>query len=76
MNKEKTYTATWKKYLPVIKIYLKKDLSNSQSLKINSSDFSIGNRPASGFKFNLKIKNRDLINRPTGSVVGDNLLNY
>lgn len=73
MKHEKTYTFIWRKYLAVIKIHLKRDLSSEQSFQINSSDFTIGNRPSSGFKFSLKIKEGKLINAPTGSVVGDNL---
>lgn len=73
MQNEKTYTAIWRKYLAVIKIHLKKDLNTERSFGINSSDFKVGNRPASGFKFSLKIKDGKLINAPTGSVVGDNL---
>jgi hypothetical protein len=33
------FTQTWKKYLPVIKLFLKRSLKEEQSLSLNSSDF-------------------------------------
>ena len=33
------FTQTWKKYLPVIKLFLKRSIKEEQSLSLNSSDF-------------------------------------
>jgi len=37
-----TYTYAWKKYLPLIKLYLKKSAAGLQSVKLDSIDFTKG----------------------------------
>jgi hypothetical protein len=39
-----TYTFTWKKYLPVIRLLLKRSATGVQSVKLDSMDFNKGNR--------------------------------
>lgn len=52
------YIVTWNKYLPVIKILLKRAVAGDQSLVLNSSDFQ---RTAmvkkTGFSFTLQFSN-------------------
>ncbi|MFL5740149.1 MAG: hypothetical protein ACJ75B_08020 [Flavisolibacter sp.] len=49
------YNATWKKYLPVIRILLKSAVREPQSLQLNVSDFEkIGPQKKTGFNFALK----------------------
>lgn len=45
------YTQTWAKYLPVIKILLKRSLSGEQSLNLNVSDFEKKGPKKSSDKF-------------------------
>jgi len=50
------YTSTWKKYLPVIKLLLKKSATAEQSFKLNRTDFEKNNRnrkPACSFNIGL-----------------------
>lgn len=73
MFNNKKYTEVWKKYLPLIKLFLKKNLSEEQDLTLNSSDFHVGNRDKSGYNFTLNLNNGKAESIPSGSVVGDNL---
>jgi hypothetical protein len=51
------YTSVWAKYLPVIRIVLKRSLVAEQMLSLNSSDFlRAGLSRKSGYKFLLKFK--------------------
>lgn len=52
------YTQIWNKYLPVIKILLKKSASEEQKLGLNRTDFEKGNRTRKpSCSFNVKITN-------------------
>ena len=49
------YTHIWNKYLPVIRILLKRALKEAQSLQLNVSDFDkTGPQKKTGFSFTLK----------------------
>ena len=49
------YTHIWNKYLPVIRILLKKSAKEAQSLNFNVSDFEkIGPQKKTGFNFTLE----------------------
>ena len=51
-----TYTQVWNKYLPVIRILLKRSVTAEQSLGLNRIDFEKGNRtrkPACSFNVEL-----------------------
>ena len=64
---ERTYLQTWKKYLPVIRLHLKRSLVEEQSFKLNITDFeSAGDRGKSGYTFNLQMEN----GKPTNSISG------
>ncbi len=50
------YTHIWNKYLPVIKILLKKSVAGEQKMGLNRTDFEKGNRtrkPACSFNIEL-----------------------
>ncbi|RYG53822.1 MAG: hypothetical protein EOO01_03325 [Chitinophagaceae bacterium] len=49
------YTHVWNKYLPIIRILLKKSAKEAQSLSFNVSDFEkIGPQKKTGFNFSLE----------------------
>ncbi|RYF85281.1 MAG: hypothetical protein EON98_07000 [Chitinophagaceae bacterium] len=49
------YTHVWNKYLPIIRILLKKSAKEAQSLPFNVSDFEkIGPQKKTGFNFSLE----------------------
>ena len=51
------YKTVWAKYLPVIRIILKKSLNADQSLALNIPDFErAGMTRKSGYKFLIKLK--------------------
>ena len=52
------YSSVWAKYLPVIRIVLKKSLNAEQVLALNIPDFErAGMTRKSGYKFLIKLKN-------------------
>lgn len=68
------YIALWKKYLPVIKIQLKKSSAKSQTLDMNRIEFeSAGDRDLSAYTFNLEIQNGKVTNDISGSAVARDL---
>lgn len=71
----RNYIATWNKYLPVIRLHLKKSLGEEQSFKLNATDFeSAGDRSKAGYAFNLVIENGKVTNTTGGSAVARDLL--
>ena len=71
---ERKYLQTWKKYIPVIRLYLKKSLTDDQQFKLNITDFeSAGDRGKSGYTFNLQIENGKVSNNISGSAVARDL---
>ncbi|HEY4198646.1 MAG TPA: hypothetical protein VGM63_24060 [Mucilaginibacter sp.] len=71
---ERKYLQTWKKYIPVIRLYLKKSVSEDQQFKLNITDFeSAGDRGKSGYTFNLQMENGKVINNISGSAVARDL---
>ena len=71
---QRTYLQTWKKYLPVIRLHLKRSLNEDQSFKLNITDFeSAGDRGKSGYTFNLQMENGKPINNISGSAVARDL---
>jgi hypothetical protein len=51
------YTYTWKKYLPVIRLHLKKAVTDEQKISLNRTDFEKTTRlrkPACSFSVELK----------------------
>ncbi len=57
------YTKVWAKYLPVIRIVLKRSLTSEQILSLNAPDFErAGMTRKSGYKFLLKFKEGKISN--------------
>jgi len=71
---ERKYLTTWKKYLPVIRLHLKRSLNEEQSFKLNITDFeSAGDRGKSGYTFNIQMENGKVINNISGSAIARDL---
>ncbi|MBW4890017.1 hypothetical protein KXQ82_09830 [Mucilaginibacter sp. HMF5004] len=71
---ERQYLTTWKKYIPVIRLHLKRSLTEDQSFKLNITDFeSAGDRGKSGYSFNIAIENGKVTNNIGGSAVARDL---
>ena len=71
---ERNYLTTWKKYLPVIRLHLKRSLTEEQNFKLNITDFeSAGERGKSGYIFNLMLENGKVKNNISGSAVARDL---
>lgn len=71
---ERKYLQTWKKYIPVIRLYLKKSVNEDQQFKLNITDFeSAGDRGKAGYTFNLQMENGKVINNISGSAVARDL---
>ncbi|GAA4340149.1 hypothetical protein GCM10023149_51330 [Mucilaginibacter gynuensis] len=71
---ERKYLTTWKRYLPVIRLHLKKSLVEDQSFKLNITDFeSAGDRGKSGYTFSLAMDNGKVTNNISGSAVARDL---
>jgi hypothetical protein len=71
---ERKYLTTWKRYLPVIRLHLKKSLNEEQQFKLNITDFeSAGDRGKSGYTFNLALENGKVTNNISGSAVARDL---
>jgi hypothetical protein len=71
---ERKYLMIWKKYLPVIRLHIKKSLVEEQSFKLNITDFeSSGDRGKAGYTFNLLLENGKVMNNISGSAVARDL---
>jgi len=71
---ERKYLQTWKKYVLVIRLYLKKSMTEDQQFKLNITDFeSAGDRGKSGYTFNLQMENGKPTNNISGSAVARDL---
>ncbi|WP_183573440.1 hypothetical protein HDF18_07435 [Mucilaginibacter sp. X5P1] len=71
---ERKYLQTWKKYLPVIRLHLKRSFNEDQSFKLNITDFeSAGDRGKSGYTFNITMENGKVTNNISGSAVARDL---
>ena len=71
---DRKYLATWKKYLPVIRLHLKRSIAGEQQFKLNITDFeSAGHRGKSSYTFNLMMENGKVTNNISGSAVARDL---
>ncbi|TCZ74076.1 hypothetical protein [Flaviaesturariibacter aridisoli] len=80
MKTSYNYEIVWQKYLPVIRIVMKRALTGSQVLKLNANDFErIGLTRKSGYKFDIRICNGKttevIIDHPLASSLAQVLLN-
>ena len=65
------YTHIWLKYLPIIKILMKRSASGDQNLDLNRIDFErAGYARKSGYKFTVSFIN----NKPDGIFAGNELV--
>ncbi|MGZ3756911.1 MAG: hypothetical protein ACXVAY_04750 [Mucilaginibacter sp.] len=72
---ERKYLMTWKRYLPVIRLHLKKSLNEEQSFKLNIQDFeSAGDRGKSGYTFSVLMENAKVANNISSSAVARDLV--
>jgi hypothetical protein len=64
----------WDKYLPIIRIVLKKSLTADQQLALNAPDFErAGFRRKQGYKFLVELKDRRLSNVLVDSPIASSL---
>ncbi|MGZ3873184.1 MAG: hypothetical protein ACXVJD_09720 [Mucilaginibacter sp.] len=71
---ERKYLTTWKRYIPVIRLHLKRSLNEEQQFKLNITDFeSAGDRGKSGYTFNIALENGKVTNNISGSAVARDL---
>jgi hypothetical protein len=68
------YTQLWKKYLPVIRLLLKKTVDGEQKLQIYKHEFeSTGARNKLGYVFSLELVNGKPINKSAATAVASDL---
>jgi hypothetical protein len=66
------YTQVWSKYLPVIRVMLKRAVTSPQALNLNRTDFDkAGGGKKVGFKFLVEFKNGKVQNRFTSAIAKD-----
>lgn len=71
---ERKYLTTWKRYIPVIRLHLKRSLNEDQQFKLNITDFeSAGDRGKSGYTFTMTLENGKVINNISGSAIARDL---
>ncbi len=57
------YVAIWNKYLPIIRILIKRSLTAEQALDLNRIDFErAGSGRKAGYKFNIEFRNGRVAN--------------
>ncbi len=70
------YTQLWKKYLPVIRLLLKKTVDADQKLQIYKHEFErTGARNKLGFVFSLELVNGKPVNKTNTTAVSNDLYN-
>jgi hypothetical protein len=70
-NKHYFYTSVWNKYVPVLRILIKKSATEEQLFKFNRIDFDrAGYARKSGYKFMVSFIN----NKPDGIFAGNELV--
>src|ERR1044071_513254 len=68
------YTHIWNKYLPIIKILLKRSAVNDQTLDLNRIDFErAGSGRKAGYKFNIDFSKGKITNVISGSPLASDL---
>ena len=75
MKDEGMYLQLWKKYLPVIRLLLKKTDAGQQKLKLYRHEFEVaGNKNKSGYTFSIEIVNGKVANKTNKTAVGRDLV--
>ncbi len=68
------YTQIWLKYLPIIKILMKRAANGAQTLDLNKIDFDrVGSGRKSGYKFTIEFTNGRVANVISGSPLAPDL---
>ncbi|MEO6071298.1 MAG: hypothetical protein ABIN57_03045 [Chitinophagaceae bacterium] len=68
------YTQIWNKYLPIIRILLKRSATSDQVLEMNITDFErVGVSRKTGAKFNIQFSNGRVSNIISGSPLAKDL---
>ncbi len=68
------YTQLWKKYLPVIRLLLKKTGDNNQKLQLYKHEFeATGARNKLGYIFSLEMVNGKAVNKSNKTAVSNDL---
>ncbi|MEO8961869.1 MAG: hypothetical protein ABI325_08310 [Ginsengibacter sp.] len=68
------YNHIWKKYLPIIRILMKKSISEEQVLSLNKIDFErAGTGRKAGYKFKIELTNGKVGNVISGSTLAMHL---
>ena len=68
------YTHIWSKYLPIIKILLKRSATSEQTLTLNRIDFErAGSGRKAGYKFNIDVSKGKITNVISGSQLASDL---
>lgn len=68
------YTQIWNKYLPIIRILLKRSTGSDQTLNLNSTDFErAGATRKSGYKFHINFVNGRVDNIISASPIARDL---
>ncbi|MGN8068440.1 hypothetical protein [Mucilaginibacter sp. SG564] len=71
---ERKFLSTWQRYMPVIRLHLKKSLNEDQQFKLNITDFeSAGGRSKTGYTFNISMENGKVTNNISGSPIARDL---
>jgi hypothetical protein len=66
------YTKVWMKFLPVIRIFLKRAATSSQSIKLDKIDFDkAGGGKKAGYCFTVELRNGKVQNRLTSAIALD-----
>ena len=73
MNDEGKYLQLWKKYMPVIRLLLKK--SGDQQLQLYRHEFeTTGVKNKSGYSFNIEMVNGKVMNKISGMAIAKDLV--
>lgn len=68
------YTQIWSKYLPIIKILLKRTANGDQVLDLNRIDFErVGSGRKAGYKFSIEFNRGRVANIISGSALASDL---
>lgn len=68
------YVHVWTKYLPIIKILMKKSFAGNQTLDLNRIDFEkAGSGRKAGYKFTIELVNGRVSNIISGSALASDL---
>ncbi|NNV56839.1 hypothetical protein [Limnovirga soli] len=68
------YTTTWSKYLPVIRILLKRSVTEAQTLSLNRIDFErAGSGRKAGYKFTIEFTKGKVANLISSSLLASDL---